>query len=349
MTLRICFIVFISMYSLHAQEKRIEVLPNPDVIYKLNGDIGFEDLNFGLRIFGVETPEEIKSLTFIYSRDTTEVMRRHIKADGLSGFQKPAPGDALLYHNFQEYIPAAVNICLLEIRIAFRNGDVISKRVPLQYFEQQNSYWLPLKGVWFVSSGHDFGVEHRRHLSRGHFAYDFVKVDSNGRQTVGDSLQDNFSFGEVIVAPAYGVVIAAMDEEMDNPPGQVKSRKANYIEIDHGNNEVSRMVHLKQGSLLVAIGDTVKVGQPVARVGNSGFSETPHLHIGFQKNELSLDGKTRSFPLPVEFNNYRVSWNQGQDQLIIRGRPRRGQFVVTQAVGSRGRPVCRPGTDKKYD
>lgn len=169
-------------------------------------------------------------------------------------------------------------------------------------------------------------------MSRGHFAYDFVKVDSQGNQSDGDSLHNNFSFGESILAPAAGVVVAAKDSEIDNSPGLVKSRKANYIEIDHGRGEVSRIVHLRQGSLLVATGDTVAVGQPIAQVGNSGYSETPHLYIGFQRNKLTSDGKTESFPLPLEFSDYRVSWNQGQNKLIEKGRPSRGQFVVSQAM-----------------
>ena len=52
------------------------------------------------------------------------------------------------------------------------------------------------------------------------------------------------------------------------------------------------------GSVLVASGDFVTTGQPLARVGNSGNSSEPHLHISAQRpgsTPSALDGgRTRS-------------------------------------------------------
>ena len=39
------------------------------------------------------------------------------------------------------------------------------------------------------------------------------------------------------------------------------------------------MAHMLKNSLMVSTGNFVKRGQPIARVGNSGRTTNPHLHI----------------------------------------------------------------------
>ena len=57
------------------------------------------------------------------------------------------------------------------------------------------------------------------------------------------------------------------------------------VEINHGGGYVTRYAHNKKN--LVKIGDTVKKGQKVAVMGNSGRSTGPHVHF-----EVLLDGKS---------------------------------------------------------
>lgn len=52
----------------------------------------------------------------------------------------------------------------------------------------------------------------------------------------------------------------------------------NYI-IIQGNGFYVFLAHLKQYSLTVSAGDTVRTGQPLGRVGNSGMTLEPHLHF----------------------------------------------------------------------
>jgi murein DD-endopeptidase MepM/ murein hydrolase activator NlpD len=51
----------------------------------------------------------------------------------------------------------------------------------------------------------------------------------------------------------------------------------NMVEVDHGNNLVTRYAHASR--LLVKKGDLVKRGQKVAEVGSTGRSTGPHLHF----------------------------------------------------------------------
>ncbi|WP_083800704.1 M23 family metallopeptidase [Rhodobacter ferrooxidans] len=42
------------------------------------------------------------------------------------------------------------------------------------------------------------------------------------------------------------------------------------------------LAHFRQGSLQVAVGDTLATGRPIGEVGNSGESSEPHLHMHAQ-------------------------------------------------------------------
>ena len=73
--------------------------------------------------------------------------------------------------------------------------------------------------------------------------------------------------GTTIVAAAGGVVVYA------GPHPQY----GNMIEIDHGNDLVTRYAHASK--LLVRVGDVVLRGGKVAEVGNTGRSTGTHLHF----------------------------------------------------------------------
>lgn len=66
----------------------------------------------------------------------------------------------------------------------------------------------------------------------------------------------------------------------------------NYVKIDHGNEINSLVAHLSYGSILVKVGDSVKQGQVIAKMGNTGYASGNHVHLEIFKNSTKVD------PLP---------------------------------------------------
>jgi murein DD-endopeptidase MepM/ murein hydrolase activator NlpD len=73
--------------------------------------------------------------------------------------------------------------------------------------------------------------------------------------------------GTRVIAAAGGVVLSA----------EVHPQYGNLIEIDHGNDFVTRYAHLSR--MLVKPGQVIRRGQEIAASGNTGRSTGPHLHF----------------------------------------------------------------------
>ena len=61
----------------------------------------------------------------------------------------------------------------------------------------------------------------------------------------------------------------------------------NLVEIDHGNGFLSRYGHNSEN--LVATGTFVRRGQMIARVGSSGRSTGPHVHVEVHSEGKAVD------------------------------------------------------------
>lgn len=85
--------------------------------------------------------------------------------------------------------------------------------------------------------------------------------------------------GTTITAAREGVVVRL---QKDNNLGGLNRRfrqYANYIVIEHEDGTRAGYWHLQKGGVLVAVGDTVRQGQPIGKSGQTGYSAFPHLHF----------------------------------------------------------------------
>jgi murein DD-endopeptidase MepM/ murein hydrolase activator NlpD len=83
--------------------------------------------------------------------------------------------------------------------------------------------------------------------------------------------------GTVITAPADGVVIFI----------GVKQGYGNFLTVAHGYGIVTNYGHLY--TTLVKVGDSVKRGDKIATIGNSGRTTGPHLHYEVVVNGVHVD------------------------------------------------------------
>jgi murein DD-endopeptidase MepM/ murein hydrolase activator NlpD len=85
--------------------------------------------------------------------------------------------------------------------------------------------------------------------------------------------------GRPATAAADGVVIAAADGEFDRCT-TADCGTGNYVKLEHADGRETWYWHLKQWSVVVAVGDTVRCGDKLGEIGSSGNSLGPHLHFG---------------------------------------------------------------------
>lgn len=167
---------------------------------------------------------------------------------------------------------------------------------------------LPFHGRWIAENSPANRVpSHGTNLFGATFAIDFIAVDERGhsarrdwRSVLAMEPPDVFvGFGARILAPAPGTVVAAVDGELDHaarrspvtliPYALSQARRVrNGVRAIAGNHVVIAMdsvgpfvlfAHLQRGSVSVAVGSVVKVGETIGSCGNSGNSTQPHVHV----------------------------------------------------------------------
>lgn len=159
----------------------------------------------------------------------------------------------------------------------------------------------PLRGGHFVvgQGGSSPFLNGHATVSPQNHALDILQLDRWGTRSnlFGDRsrLEDYVIFGTEIIAPCQGEVLAAVDGFDDLPPPQrdVENLAGNHVVLSCFDAEVV-LAHMQKGSVAVKTGARVAVGDLLGRVGNSGNTSEPHLHIHAEKGGepgVILDGE----------------------------------------------------------
>ena len=165
-----------------------------------------------------------------------------------------------------------------------------------------------LVGAWTVrNSPADRVPSHGTSAFGTAYAIDLVPVDDRGwsarrgwRSWVTTEPPQSFTgFGAEVRAPVGGRVVQVLDGEPDHVARRSPLAGLGYaltqarrvragVAAVAGNHVVVEVApggpfvlvaHLRRGSVVVAPGDAVVVGDALGRVGNSGNSTEPHVHL----------------------------------------------------------------------
>jgi murein DD-endopeptidase MepM/ murein hydrolase activator NlpD len=202
--------------------------------------------------------------------------------------------------------------------------------IPIKSEFAQNKYIFPLRGVWYAGYGASFHTGHRWAVPE-EFALDIAKIGESGLSHKGDGTRfdDYYAYGADVLAAANGRVTSIANDQPEDPSAMQRPNETqeayfarlqkeqaerlakgltaiagNYVMIDHGKNEYSLYAHLQPGSVRVRVGDQLKAGDVIGKLGSSGNSTEPHLHFQVcdKPNPLMCAG------IPANFSNVTVQW-----------------------------------------
>ena len=246
-----------------------------------------------------------------------------------------APGAKSLTFNPFFELSRDLELSRLQYRFEFTEPStekriVITTAVNPERYSGKTRLRLPLEGRMWVKHGHDFFSSHRRWNPlhplalrlfgpTGNFeryALDLMIVDDEGnvRRGKSDTNDDFHGWGQPVFAAAAGTVVAAHSDDADDDiatnrtgfdPERLSSTPmhnyGNYVVLDHGQGEFSLVGHLQRQSVGVKIGQRVREGQQIGRIGMSGSAEfEPHVHFELRTGTTIRDVEG----LPAYFHDF---------------------------------------------
>jgi len=154
----------------------------------------------------------------------------------------------------------------------------------------------PLRGDrWLAGNGPSNDANHRRtrlcldgQATIGQrFAIAYVQIGPDGESFAGDRFKNEsyHCYGYDVLAVKDAKVVGVTDGLPLNTPGSFaveitrETIAGNHVILDLGSGLFAAYAHLIPGSILVKVGDLVRAGQVLAKLGNTGNSSEPHLHF----------------------------------------------------------------------
>ena len=194
---------------------------------------------------------------------------------------------------------------LLVVLAMFFGGLIFYLVKGRSYEEDTVSLQFPLKnGSYYIGSGGSNSVINNHFGTKAksqQYAIDINKIGRIGKVSKGFKDKSNdahYIFGEKIYSPCDGKVLEMVNTVADNESTSMnvsaEDGQGNFVTLDCKGFIVS-MVHLRKGSIKVALGQFISTGDLIGQVGNSGFSQEPHLHL--QAAKLNQDSVLVGVPM----------------------------------------------------
>ncbi len=141
------------------------------------------------------------------------------------------------------------------------------------------------------------------------FAIDFVQLNSENRLFSGPlaDLSSYAYFGVPVHSVRSGRVVRVVDDLPEQVPGAlpagatIQNAGGNHVVVAIGKGRYAFYAHLKTGSVRVKKGQKIKAGKVIGLLGNTGNTDSPHLHFHVMDGPSPL----QSNGLPYVFKSFR--------------------------------------------
>jgi hypothetical protein len=173
--------------------------------------------------------------------------------------------------------------------------------------EESTIIEMPVKGTWLaLHAGEKPWVNYHANYPSQKYSIDMVRLNENGDffENMGEKNEDFLCFSDSVFSPVSGTIVGLVNQfknqQISDGPDPVNTA-GNYLVISMAPKKFVFLSHLSLDGFQVKIGDTVAVGTFLAKLGNSGNSTFPHLHIRMQNTPVYND--STAIGLPFLFNN----------------------------------------------
>lgn len=214
--------------------------------------------------------------------------------------------------------------------------------------------WVALNGCCQIAGAHrasSMPVNGGIHFAQ-RFAIDWMKMDDAGQLVRGDpdDVHSYGGYGEEVIAVADGTVVSTLNSLEDQKPGTLPDPKTMNLDNVDGNHVVIQIAdgvyafyaHLQKGSITVTLGDHVKRGQVLGKLGNTGNTSAPHLHfhlmngpsvlgssgIPYVIDSFAYDGEVPAAKF-AEATSMEGDWGAGR---LATPSPRKDEFPMDLAI-----------------
>lgn len=155
------------------------------------------------------------------------------------------------------------------------------------------------------------------------FAIDFVQLNDKNMLIDGPmkELSSYAYFGDEIYSVADGTVVGTEDGLPEQVPGKlpddatIQMAAGNHVVVDIGQGRFAFYAHMQPGSLKVKVGDKVTTGQVLGVLGNTGNTDTPHLHFHVMDGPSPLVANG----LPYAFTSFTGEGRLTDEQPLFTG------------------------------
>jgi hypothetical protein len=222
---------------------------------------------------------------------------------------------------------------------------------------------LPVDGEWTAIHSPGSRIpSHGTDMLGQRYAFDLIRLDVRNRRfhrasalrllTLGVPTSECLGYGELVRAPLDGVVVAAVDGVAERAtvhpvmellrvartaltfrptPERVQRLLGNHVILRCG-DVYAALAHLQPGSVAVATGQQVHAGDVLGRVGHTGNSTAPHLHVQLMDRADPIGARG----VACVFDRYEV-WGRDGWQQVERAVPTTDQRIRSvESMGTGG-------------